>query len=156
MENYFTYIELQRKTIRELKMICRIYEISDIVDKTRNELINMILGHQNNIIYPRRKNSLATYLNIKFKRFIYRFCDKAKEGYSEQKNFFDIHPEYNDCKEEDEYKQCIICFENKRIFAGKCGHFVLCGKCSIDIFYENESLCPICRKPWEDIRQIFI
>lgn len=151
MEVQYTNEILNSMTIADLKQICSDININVNSNISKRDLINLILSNQHMTIQESlrrtRNRGLKRYISSRIKTFMSRWCDS---------NTNISHPKFKDEKEEDIEKQCVICFENRKIFAGRCGHFVLCGECSTNICNQQESLCPICRRTWEDVRQIFI
>jgi len=49
-------------------------------------------------------------------------------------------------------EQCVICLENKRIYALDCGHLISCAACRDAL---GERACPFCRAPNTGWRRIF-
>lgn len=102
----------------------------------------------------RNRFNIFNIITIKFKKYIENFCNKESIEVLEKEE--KVHPEFNDVEEEKIDNQCNICFINKKIIAGKCGHLCVCGNCSKQIFEKFEPLCPMCREKWEDVRVIFV
>ena len=63
------------------------------------------------------------------------------------------HPIVIDEETTDDQK-CTICFINKKIIVGNCGH-TLCGLCSKHIYENTKPYCPICRDEWKDLRRFY-
>jgi hypothetical protein len=65
------------------------------------------------------------------------------------------HPEIEDTVADSVAQSCPICFENKKVLVGLCGHSLCCG-CSKHLSSRKDSAkCPICRDAWEDLRRIY-
>lgn len=114
-------------------------------NKTKEDIINFLLNFQKENQIP-----ILGYFRQKIHEIIDKICET-----NILENNIDKHLDIIDIFEIENEKCCIICEENKRFFAGKCGHFILCGKCSKNLWSKN-GLCPICREPWKDVRKIFI
>lgn len=154
MNIYYSKEFLYTRNITDLKKICEENQIRGYFVNNKKELICLILNTQNERLKREKKRKkMYKYIPNMFKNFIHKQCD-TKVLIVESKK--EEHPDFKDEKEENEEKQCVICFENRKIFAGRCGHLCVCGKCSKDIFESEESLCPICRERWNRIRVIFI
>jgi len=141
METQYTQEYLFSKNINELIEICIELRINRFNNRNKQSIIRLILTNQKN---QRVKISLFNKIS---KKFMFIFCDKKKDV---------RHPSFNDVEEEDDDKQCVICFKNKKILAGECGHLCLCGNCSKSVWEQKESLCPICRNEWKKVRKIFV
>lgn len=128
----------------ELNIMCGVRGLSREIreNMTKDEFVNYILRCQE--MYQKPHVSF-------FCKMVGKICNiyKPIEIYAE------THPDVIDIPETEDEKCCVICQEFRKFFAGKCGHLALCGKCSKDIWSKN-GLCPICREPWKNIRQIFI
>ena len=139
---------------RELREICHIKQINNYSLLNKRQMVikiitnETLLREQEQEQERRRKVKWLTRISKSFKKIMHKWCDKEIINY--------YHPHFNDIEEQEFEKQCVICLTNRRFFAGKCGHFVLCGECSSNIWNLTESLCPICREEWTDVRQIFI
>ena len=55
-----------------------------------------------------------------------------------------------------ESERCVICFENKKVIAGGCGHLCICYNCNIHMCEQREPKCPICRALWINLHRIYI
>lgn len=146
METQYTREYLSTRTPQQLKEICGQRRIRGYTGKNKNELIYLILLNQ--IAQERRVRNRFNIFGM-FKSYILRFCDSGEKT-------LDTHPEFIDEISKTEDEHCVICFDNKRIFAGKCGHLCLCGICSKNIYEQKEALCPICRNEWKEVRMIFL
>lgn len=65
--------------------------------------------------------------------------------------------EYIDVEAKEGEMACPICVTNKIVIVGACGH-TLCSHCSSQVTKMsemNQSLCPMCRESWTDLRRIF-
>lgn len=65
--------------------------------------------------------------------------------------------EYIDVEAKEGEMACPICVTNKIVIVGACGH-TLCSHCSSQVTKMSEmgqSLCPMCRESWTDLRRIF-
>lgn len=149
MDVQYTREILNRISIEDLKRICQNNNIRGYNHISKSELVTLIMNEQTN--RKRVRTSLIKNIYNYFMSNMSKiFCNTDK-----YQRIITIHPEFEDVEEENIEKQCVICFVNKRIFAGKCGHLVLCGTCSKNIYTKSESLCPICMNSWEDVRKIF-
>lgn len=150
MDSEYTREILNMMRIEELKRVCRNNNIRTYNHISKSELVTLIMNEQTN----------RTRVRTSLRKNVYNhFMSIMRRSFCERDNYVEImitHPECEDIEEENIEKQCVICFVNRRIFAGKCGHLVLCGTCSKNVYKQTESLCPICRNPWEDVRKIFI
>ncbi|GMI78485.1 ABERRANT POLLEN DEVELOPMENT 1 [Hibiscus trionum] len=53
-------------------------------------------------------------------------------------------------------KVCIICYDDERsCFFVPCGHCATCYDCAQRVMEENNKMCPICRKPIQEVRKLF-
>ena len=144
METHYTREYLLTRSVQDLKEICREKRLKGYTNNTKIELVYSILINQ-----ERRRRTRKFNIFDKFRTYMLRYCRaEEKSGY--------VHPEFIDETSEKEDELCVICFENKRIFAGKCGHLCLCGNCSKSVWDNKVSLCPICREEWREVRMIFL
>jgi hypothetical protein len=65
-----------------------------------------------------------------------------------------LHPEIEDVTTEINELQCAVCWDNRKVISGSCGHQLCCG-CSKKISNQCQAKCPECRKPWNDFRRIY-
>lgn len=143
---YFTRARLMKYTEDELHVIWGLKGFTQerLRNKTKEDIINFILDYQK-----------ATQIPVIgfFRRKVHEMIDKMCNTQTQIR--IDTHPNVIDIPETEDEKYCVICQEFRKVFAGKCGHLALCGKCSKEI-WSKAGLCPICREPWINVRQIFI
>ncbi|KAL8160720.1 hypothetical protein V2J09_002257 [Rumex salicifolius] len=55
----------------------------------------------------------------------------------------------------DDQKICVICYDQERdCFLVPCGHSATCQNCALRIFYEENRMCPVCRRFIGKIRKL--
>jgi hypothetical protein len=64
------------------------------------------------------------------------------------------HPEVEDVETDINELQCAVCWDNRKVISGSCGHQLCCG-CSQTIANQFSAKCPECRAPWKDFRRIY-
>lgn len=144
MNEYYNLENLVKFNYSKLKNICIDNNIlSDDKSLSKYQLINLILKNQN-----QNQNKIKQCVQNNINKF--KLCFYYKE-----KIFIEVEPQYIDIKVEDEDKQCVICFENKKIIAGECNHLCICHKCNNDILSSRNPVCPICRSKWKNNKLIY-
>lgn len=144
MNEEYIIENLVKMNYNRLKNICINNNILiDNKSLSKYQLIILILKNQN-VKNNKLKQCIQNNM-IKFKLFFY----------NKEKLFNEVEPEFIDSKEKDEDKQCVICFENKKIIVGQCNHLCICHNCNNDILNNNNPLCPICRSVWKNTKVIY-